>query len=118
MDEVGELLAVAGAAARIGVEHDITQGGPDLLFEIEAIAVIAEGSAVNFENKRVFLRGVEARRLNNPALNFALVLAEAYQISSTWPGIFCCKSSWLTAVRTRIAPLVETAMSPGLSGRP
>ncbi len=50
VDEVGEFFAVTGAAAGIGVEHDIAQGSPDLLFEIEAVAVVAKGSAVNFQD--------------------------------------------------------------------
>src|SRR6266851_4170589 len=73
VDEVGELFAVAGAAARVGIEHDVTHGGPDLLFEIEAVAVVTEGPAVDFQDQRIFLGGVEAGRLNDPALNLALV---------------------------------------------
>src|SRR5712692_116430 len=73
VDEVGELFAVAGAAARVGVEHDVTHSGPDLLFEIEAVAVVAEGPAVDFQDQRIFLGGIETGRLNDPALNLALV---------------------------------------------
>src|SRR5216683_893272 len=73
VDEVSKLFAVARAAARVRVQHDVTHGGPDLLFEIEAIAVVAERTAVNFEDKRIFFGGIEAGRLNDPALDLALV---------------------------------------------
>ncbi len=73
VDEVGEFLAVAGAAAGVGVKHYITHGRPNLLFEIETVAVVAEGSAVNFQDQRIFLGGIEAGRVNDPALNLALV---------------------------------------------
>src|SRR6266852_3185449 len=73
VDEVGEFFAVAGAAAGVGVEHDVTHGGPDLFFEIEAVAVVAEGSTVNFEDERIFFGGIEGGRLNDPALDLALV---------------------------------------------
>src|SRR5207245_7100636 len=73
MDKIGEFLAVTGAAARIGVKHDVPEGGPNLLFKIEPVAVIPEGSAMNFENERIFFGGIEIGRLNDPALNLALV---------------------------------------------
>src|SRR5216683_2873928 len=73
VDEVGEFFAIASAAAGVGVEHDVTHGGPDLFFEIEAVAVVAEGSTVNFEDERIFFGGIEGGRLNDPALDLALV---------------------------------------------
>ena len=35
VNQVGELLAVTRAAARIGVQDDITLGGPDLRVQVE-----------------------------------------------------------------------------------
>src|SRR5260370_4084937 len=74
MDEVGELLAITGASARVGVELDGRRIITKMLFEIEAVAVIAKRSAVDFENERIFFGGIEAGRLENPALDLALVL--------------------------------------------
>src|SRR5882757_10935667 len=62
MDEVGKFFAVTGAAAGIGVEHDVAEGSPDLLFEIKTIAVIPKGSPMNFENERIFLGRIEIGR--------------------------------------------------------
>ena len=73
VNEVGEFLAVAGAAARIGVEDDVAHRSPDLFFEIEAVAIVGERAAVNFEDQRIFLRGVEIGRLDDPALDLAIV---------------------------------------------
>src|ERR1700730_1468668 len=73
MDKVGKFLAITRAAARICVQNDVTHRGPDLLLEIEAVAVIAEGAAVNLQDQRIFLGGIEIRRGNVPALDFAFV---------------------------------------------
>ena len=73
VDEIGKFFAVAGAAAWIGVEDDVTHRSPDLFFKIEAVAVIAKRAAVNFQDERIFLGGIEIGRLNDPALDFAIV---------------------------------------------
>src|SRR5262249_5229116 len=74
MNEVGKLLAVAGAPARICVQHHVTHGSPNLLFKVEAVAIIPERPTVNLQNERVFLGGVEVWRMNDPTLNLSLVL--------------------------------------------
>src|SRR3989304_759575 len=74
MDEVPELIAVAGASAGVGIEHDVIPGRHELLFDIESVSVVGEGSAVNLENQRVLSRGVEIRGLQEPALYFPAVL--------------------------------------------
>src|SRR5262249_43561532 len=74
MNQVAEFLAVAGAAARVRVEHDVAHGSPGLLLDIEAVAVVRERTTVNLENQRIFLCRIEIRRLDNPAFNLALVL--------------------------------------------
>ena len=73
MDKIGELFAVTRTAAWIDVEHHVTLGRPDLLVGIEAVTVIGKRSAVNFQDKRVFLRWIEVRRFDNPAFNLPLV---------------------------------------------
>src|SRR6202521_1301733 len=50
MDETAKILAVAGAAARVEVKTDVAAGSQHLLFEIETVAVVGEGTAVNFKN--------------------------------------------------------------------
>src|SRR6185437_6241676 len=73
VDQIAEFFAIAGAAAGIDVDDDISGGGPDLFFDVEAIAVIGEWAAVNFEEQRIFFRGVEIGRLDEPAFDFALI---------------------------------------------
>src|SRR5579883_2442795 len=73
VNQIGKFLAVAGAAARVGVEDDVAQGGPDLFFKIEAVAIVAERAAVDFEDKGVFFRGIEIGGMDDPALNLAMV---------------------------------------------
>src|SRR5260370_39537489 len=50
MDEIGKFFAIAGAAARIQIENDITSGRQHLFFEIKTVAIVGEGTAVNFKN--------------------------------------------------------------------
>src|SRR5216683_1308921 len=88
VDEVGELFAVTGAAARVGVEHNVPQRSPDLLFKIETVAIVAEGSAVDFQDQRIFFGGIEAGRLNDPGLNFALVFGGFVPNFLDMPGNF------------------------------
>src|SRR5216683_3220682 len=68
MDEIGKILAVAGAAAGIYVEDHVASGRQDLFFEIEAVAVVGEGTAVNFKDQRIFLGSIEIRRVDDPTL--------------------------------------------------
>src|SRR5439155_9906145 len=69
LDDVAELLAVGRAAARIGVEHDVTLGRHPVEFVRERVAVRCVRPAVYLENERIFFRRVEMRWLQDPALN-------------------------------------------------
>ncbi len=73
MNEVGEFFAVAGAAAGIGVKDNVTHRSPALFFKVEAVAIIAEGAAVNFKDEWIFFRGIKIWRLNDPAFDFTIV---------------------------------------------
>src|SRR5258708_5842581 len=73
MDEVSKIHAIAGASAGIHVENHVTSGGQHLFFKIETVAVVGERTAVNFKNKRIFLGRIEIRRVDDPALDLAIV---------------------------------------------
>ena len=72
-DLLGEVAAIGGRAARIGVNHDEPRGGERLLDIVEAPTVEAVRPAVDVENERVALGRIEARRFEEPG--FDLVLA-------------------------------------------
>ena len=74
VDQVPEFGTVAGAPSRIGVEHDIATRGHELLFQIEAITVIGERPAVDLKDQWILLGGIKSRRLDNPPLDFAVIL--------------------------------------------
>ena len=63
VNKIGELFAVTGAAPRVGVKDDIVLGSPDLGVEVEAIAVVREGTAVNLQDQGIFLGGIKTWRL-------------------------------------------------------
>src|SRR6266852_1014461 len=71
MDEIGEILAIAGAAAGIGVEHHVPSRGIHLHFEVETVTIVGERTAVNLKNKRIFFGGIEIWRVDDPTLNLA-----------------------------------------------
>ena len=73
MDKVGKFLAVASAAAWIRVENDVTSRSEHLFFEVEAVAIVSKRATVNLQDKRIFLGSVEIRRVDDPALDFAVV---------------------------------------------
>ena len=73
VDQVAEFAAVAGAAPRIGVEHDVATRRHELFFQIEAIAVIGKRPAVDLEDQWILLLGIKSRRLDDPALDFAVI---------------------------------------------
>src|SRR5450759_772271 len=55
LDDVGEVLSVRSAAARVGVEHDVALGRhPEELLR-ERAAVSSVRSAMDLENERIFL---------------------------------------------------------------
>src|SRR6516165_11419195 len=69
LNDVSELLAITGRAARVDVENNIAFGGHPLKFMIEDPAVGSVWTAMNVEDKRVLLLRVEVGRLLNPPLN-------------------------------------------------
>ena len=73
MNQIGELLAVAGAAARIHVENHVARGGVQLYFRGKARRVHGERTAVNFQHEGIFLRRIEPGRLHDPALHVAMI---------------------------------------------
>jgi hypothetical protein len=73
VDEIGKLFAVTGAAPRVGVKDDVVLGGPDLGVEVEPIAKVREGTAVNLQDQGIFLGGIKTRRLDDPAFDFAFI---------------------------------------------
>src|SRR5216117_773801 len=70
-----EPLAVRMAAARIGIEDAVAAAGEHLEFMEEAVAVRRMRAAVDLEDERPFLRGVEAARLHEPALDHPAIRA-------------------------------------------
>ncbi len=75
LDDVAELLPVGRAAARVRVQHDVATGGHHLELVEEIPAVGGVRPAVNVEDERIFLRGVEIGGLQPPRLDFAAVEA-------------------------------------------
>ena len=53
VDQVAERLAVARAAARVGVQDDVAGGGVELDLGREAGAVVGERAAVDLEDQRI-----------------------------------------------------------------
>src|SRR5256885_16425701 len=92
MNEVGKFFAVTRASSRVRIEHNVPHRSPDLFFKIKAVTVIAERPAVNFENERILFRGVEIRRMNDPALDFALVFRGVVPKFLNMAGLFLCRS--------------------------
>jgi hypothetical protein len=75
VDQVGELGAVARAAARVGVQHHVALRGVELDLRREVRAVGGEGAAVDLEQQRVALGQIEVGRVDDPALDVAAVEA-------------------------------------------
>jgi hypothetical protein len=69
LNDIAELLAVAGRPARVDVEDDVTFGGHPLKFMIEDPSVGSVRTAMDVENERVLLLRIEVGRLLDPALN-------------------------------------------------
>jgi len=77
VDQVGEFFAIAGAASRIRIKNDVAHGSPDLLFKVEAVAIVGKRAAVNLQNERIFFGGVKIGRVNDPTVNLALVFGSS-----------------------------------------
>src|SRR5262249_30109921 len=73
LDHVRELEPVARAAARIRVEHAVAGARERMELVEEPGAVRGVRTAVDLEHQRIFSRGVEIRRLHDPALDLATV---------------------------------------------
>ena len=73
MDQVRELLAIAGTAARVNVHNHKSLRRPDLFDRIEAVAIIREWPAMDLQDQRIFPGRIEIRRLHDPTFHLALV---------------------------------------------
>src|SRR5882762_5109825 len=69
LNDVAEILPVAGRAARVNVKHDVALGRHPLKFVIEDPAIGGMWSAVDVEDQWIFFLGIEVGRLLNPSLN-------------------------------------------------
>src|SRR3954447_20109436 len=69
LDHVPKLLAVAGATARIRIQHDVTLRRHPLELVVENKSVSGVGPAVDIQNERILFRFVEARRPLQPGLD-------------------------------------------------
>ena len=75
LNDIAELLAVAGAPARIGIKHDVAFGGHPLEFMVEGVAICGMRAAMDIENQRIFLAGREVGRTLHPSLDAAAIEA-------------------------------------------
>ena len=75
LDDVAELLPVGRAPARVRIEHDVAPGRHPLELVVEGRAVGGVRSAVDVEDQRIALAGVEVRRLEDPGLHALAVEA-------------------------------------------
>src|SRR5712692_6570678 len=73
MDEIGKILAVAGAAAGVYVKNHVAPGCQHLFFKIETVAIVGERTAVNFKDERIFLGRIEIGRVDDPTLDLTIV---------------------------------------------
>src|SRR2546423_15566172 len=75
LDDVGEILTVGSAAARIYVDDNVTLGCHPIELVGEGVPVCSVRSAVDLQNHRILSRCAEGRRLQNPPLNVFAVEA-------------------------------------------
>ena len=75
LDDVAEILAVGGAAARIRIQHHVALGRHPLDFVIEGVAVGCVRAAVNVEDHRILLAFLKIRRTLHPGLDALAVEA-------------------------------------------
>ena len=73
MNEIGELFAVRRRAARIGVQHDVTRRGVELIVGREHRTVGGERSAVNFQDQRIFLAAGRSPAASRATHRWALI---------------------------------------------
>ena len=69
LDHVAEFLAVARAAARIRIKHDVTLRRHPLELVAKNKSVSGVRAAVDIQDERIFFRLVESRRLLQPGLD-------------------------------------------------
>ena len=80
LDDVAELLAVAGAAARVGIEHHVALGRHPLELVHEEVAVGRVRAAVDVEDHRVLPARLVVGRLLDPGLDLLPVEAVVEQL--------------------------------------
>src|SRR5262249_26361649 len=75
LNDVAKVLTVAGAAARVRIEHDVTLRRHPLKLVIEDESVSRVWSTVDVENQRVLLVRIEIGWLLHPRLNLLSIEA-------------------------------------------
>src|SRR5579863_7567584 len=70
-----EVVSIADAATRVGVEHDVAVGGQHVHFVNETIAILCVRSAVNLDDQWVLARRIEVGRLDYPPIHGPAVSA-------------------------------------------
>src|SRR5262249_51908014 len=73
LNDVAKILSVASRAARVRIEHDVSLGGHPMKLVIEDPSVGGVRSAVNVENQRILLLGIEVGRFLYPGLDLLAV---------------------------------------------
>src|SRR5438105_3350498 len=81
LNNVAKLLAIGGAAARVGIKHNVSLGGHPLEFMIKDITVSSMRAAVDIQNQWIFFCRIEIRRLLYPGLH-------AFAIKAGVPDFF------------------------------
>src|SRR5262249_59896065 len=73
VDEVAELLTVASAAARVGVQDHVAGRRIELNVNRETRAVAGKGPTVDLQDQRVLLLRIEIGRLGDPTVELSPV---------------------------------------------
>src|SRR5690349_11193330 len=69
LNNVAELLAIRGAAARVRIQHHISLCGHPLEFMIEDVAIGGMRSAVNIQDEWILFSRIKIRRLLYPGFH-------------------------------------------------
>src|SRR6266404_5067245 len=73
LNDVAEILSIAGRTARVDVKHHVALGRHPLKFVIEDPAIGCVWSAVDVEDQWIFLLRIKVGRLLDPSLNWDAV---------------------------------------------
>ena len=70
LDDVAEILAIARAAARVRIKHDVTLRRHPLKLVIEDVTVSRVRAAVDVQDERILFVRIKVGRLLHPRLTF------------------------------------------------